>query len=155
MLMKIMHTKLLLFKPFKKEYMTTINIKLELKDQFLRDVLATAVWYGSSYWAGYENPVLHKWEGQGIADYQSITVNDLGDDEESKAKYEITLAKVAEGIERLIGRNFNSEESHAQCHVSYSAAMLRAVALGDAGNVDAELADIVLQLACFGHIVYG
>lgn len=133
--------------------MTTINIKLELSDQFLRDVLSIAVWYGSSYWAGFENPVMH--QGESYADYESITVNDLGDDEEAKAKYEINLAKVAEGIERLIGRNFNSEESHAQCHVSYSAAMLRAAALGDAGNVDAELADIVLQLACFGHIVYG
>lgn len=137
--------------------MTTINVKLELQDQFLRDVLATAVWYGSSYWAGYENPVLHKQEGQSYTDYQSITVNDLGDDhdEEAKARYEITLAKVAEGIERLIGRNFNSEESHAIPHVSYSSAMLRAAALGDAGNVDADLADIVLQLACFGHIIYG
>lgn len=135
--------------------MTTINVKLELQDQFLRDVLSTAVWYGSSYWAGFESPVAHNQEGQSYTDYQSITVNDLGDDEEAKATYDIDLAKVAEGIERLIGRNFNSGESHAIPHVSHSAAMLRAASLGDAGNVDENLADIVLQLACFGHIVYG
>lgn len=133
--------------------MNRINISIELQDQFLRDVLCIAVWYGSGYWAGYKDVETH--QGPHIAEIQSCVVQEFGDEEEMQSEHFVGLKQIARGIERLIGREFNSEESHAQCAVSYSAAMLKAAVTNDTGNVDAELADLVLQLACFGHIVYG
>lgn len=133
--------------------MNRINISIELQDQFLRDVLSTACWYGSAYWASFENAEL-KHNGH-YEDIISITILEKGGEEEIQSTHHINLVKIARGIERLIGREFNSEESHAQCAVSYSAAMLKAAVTNDGGEVDAELADLVLQLACFGHIIYG
>lgn len=133
--------------------MPTINISIELSDQFLRDVLSTACWYGSGYWAGFKDVESHK--GEIYDEVKGVTVLELADEDETISEHTIDLNKIALAIQNIIGRNFNSEESHAQCAVGYSAAMLKAAVTNESGEVDADLADLVLQMACFGHIIYG
>lgn len=133
---------------------TRITVTLDVKDQFLRDVLCTAVEGGSNYWAHFRS--VKRFKGEYGLEWEVVTVYEVGDSDASHtAKHVVGLPELREGVRRVIMGDMTDKASHANCHPSNGATLLQAVVTDDAGNVDADLADLVLQAACFGHIVYG
>lgn len=131
-----------------------INIALNVSAQFLRDVLCTAVEGGSNYWM-HASATKRVKVGEYI-EYEQVKVYETGDgDGDETAPRIIGLAQMAEGVRRMIARDFTSDKSHAMPYSKSAGEVLIAVVNDDAGNVDADLADLILQCACFGHIVYG
>jgi len=131
---------------------TAIAVTVNVTDDFLTYVLCTAVEGGSNYWAAFKTLDRRTVEGSDIEWYSRVRVRDHESDTEPVI---IGLGELHEGVRRVIAGDMNRKESHANCHPRYGAALLEAVVTDDAGNVDVELADLILQAAVFGHVVYG
>lgn len=132
--------------------MPHVLVPLEVSDDFLRNVLATACEGGSNYWAFFKS--LKSFPGQYGREWQQVRVTDSEGYAEQK-DYVIDLPELREGLRRMISRDFTSKESHAIPYAQSAGEVLIAVLENDAGQIDANLADLILQCACFGHIVYG
>ena len=130
-----------------------IQINLTVTDQFLRDVLCTACEGGSNYWAHFKS--LETFAGQFGKEWQKVRVTEYEDGEKKHAQHVIGLEEMREGVRRMIARDFTKTESHAIPYSKSAGEVLIAVVEDDAGNIDADLADLILQCACLGHIVYG
>ena len=127
-------------------------IAINVSDQFLRDLLCVCCEGGSTYWA-YFTPIKN-FKGEHGPEWQKVRVSDVEGDEE-ETQFVIDIPELREGVRRLIAREFNRPESHAQCAAGYSTEIFQAALTNDCGQIDAGVADMVLQMACFGHIVYG
>lgn len=129
----------------------TITIELPVSDQFCRDVLCTAVEGGSNYWASFT--VLDTYQDGNIREYQRVQARD--EEADDGTTWIVGLDELREGMRRLVHQDYSNKASHATPHPQYSAAMVAALRDADAGQIDANLADIIFQLAAFGHLVYG
>lgn len=129
----------------------TVQIPVELTDQFLSDVLVTAfdgAYGGCWYWA----------EPDGEGAYQidprrdvwcRVRIVERGDPTEispaSRRHFEVTHELLAAGMEKIL-----------RSEVLPARGDLRAAILEqDGGNIDAGDADTIVQIACFGDLVYG
>lgn len=130
-----------------------LNIALSVSAQFLRDVLCTAVEGGSNYWATFQT--LETFAGKHCPEYQKVRIHETEDVDGEATPITVDLAFLAEGVRRMVARDFTSDKSHAMPYSKSAGEVLIAVVNDDAGNVDADLADLILQCACFGHIIYG
>lgn len=133
-----------------------ITLTLEPSAQFLRDVLCTAVEGGSNYWARFK--VLNRVQGEHVEEYDRVRVMEYGDDDKAQSQHDIGLPELAEGLRRALAGNMGTGADHENVAASYRADLFAALISepgGDAANVDANLADIVLQAAALGCIVYG
>lgn len=108
--------------------------------QFLADVLTTAVEGGTGYWAAIGG---YKFEPASEAQaFFHI------EDEPDRQPEFVGLDAIAKGIGRVLDPEFKVR-----------ADIREQVALGsrenDAGEIDADGADVIVQAAIFGEIVYG
>lgn len=110
------------------------------RTDFLANIIVTAVEGGISYWATIED---YQWEQD--ADHNMTMAMTRIRDDDTGQTYHVTLDVVELGLERC------KEHSDAQ--------MLKAIvgieATNDASNIDAEAADVIIQLATLGTIKYG
>lgn len=117
--------------------MTTAT--LTARQQFLNDVLITAVEGGINYWAE-------------VSDYDhgddvrvaSVRILDLEDGRE----YRLTAKMLANPIMQIIN-------GPVQVRDDIRIAIFDGERLLDAAEIDAECADVIVQVALFGRIVYG
>lgn len=112
-------------------------------DQLCAAILCTANEGGIGYWA-YTSNILRteadEWE------YASFVVEDtMGEDD---WRHVVDYDAVRRGIAKML-------EPDAKVRHSTVAHTLNAVANDDAGEIDADVADAIVQFACFGEIVYG
>jgi hypothetical protein len=122
-----------------------INFNLDVSDEFLHDIFITANESGySDYWAI-----------TGLIRYNRLHVAEYGDSVEMVSEKTITFPMLRQGIKRVLTRQMNNPAPYANIHSRYSGRLLAALLEQDSGQVDGELADIILQAAYFGHIVYG
>lgn len=137
-----------------------VNITFDLTDQFLSDCLTTATESGTAavwYWAYGEEVIRAKaGDGSGL-DALSVTClkglsDDTGsdNDEEGNPKVfgDVTLDTVALGIQRIL----SGEVGISPHLVAY---LVSAVKEQDAGDVDADVADCIVQAGLLGELVYG
>lgn len=123
----------------------TVTVHIEVSLQTLRDLLCTAVEGGSTYWARFSVAEADRTEH---LDYLRVKVTEL---EASRADVHrinryVSAEDLAQGIRRLA-------EAAAKDDGSFpAAAMHLARALSDH---DATTADVVLQMAVFGEVIYG
>jgi hypothetical protein len=115
------------------------------REEFLADIIVTAVEGGTGYWADVEQ-YRHDTPAETRA-----TLFEM--DEDAPGGYStngeaVTLDTIAHGIglirERIVPINSN-----------YRLEILRADAQNDAGMIDAEYADAIVQAALFGELRYG
>lgn len=129
-----------------------ITVKFTLSDQLLRDVLCTALEGGIGYWAEASDieTVEVEVNGSPMQEYVGCTLTDCEgtDDEGNDWTHKVTLDTVAEGIRRIMARE-------ARARRDIEDAIRAAVADADAGTIDADAADVIMQVALFGEIVYG
>ena len=112
-----------------------IHVTIELEPEFLQEVLTTAVQGSITYWAE------SKLYGDDL--YELTSAMDPADFEPCA----LSVGSIAMGIRRALERNNCAK--HIWTQIS------NAVHYQDAGYIDADCADVIVQLALFKEIVYG
>lgn len=105
------------------------------RQDFCRDVLITAIEGGINYWSvtlSYDPE-----EGQ-------ATVSPI----DSNAIYAVTLQLIETGIDRILGEQVSVP-------IRVQAEIEEAWADYDAGMIDADAADLIVQVGLFQAVVYG
>jgi len=111
----------------------------EEREEFLADVMTTAVEGGIGYWSRVRG---YKWDcppAEATVEVQSI------DDRKWAV---VTIGTIAKGI----GKVFRDE---VKINPELRKRIIRASVQNDAGELDASDADAVLQVGIFGEVVYG
>ena len=111
----------------------TVTLKLTVSDQALRDLLVTAVEGGANYWAEFTRV-------KRDADLNILSVV-VRDQETLGCDWLVTPHTLVLGLQRLADATWKRAHDH-----------LHAAVVEDG---DAETADVVLQMALFGELVYG
>lgn len=119
-----------------------IALKPELRAEFLWDIFVTACEGGINYWASFE--LYHHSHG-GIPDHEGFIAR-IVDTEEVK-RYEIQQATIENGLRIVL-----SGKANLRSDLKSSIAL--ASMETDAGYIDAEAADCIVQAGLFGHILY-
>jgi hypothetical protein len=124
--------------------------------EFLGDIISAALEGGIGYWSQcsqyqYElNGEIKVAVGKRQGDEPRATVHELNDDESGYKDegLEITLEAVEKGLDMILGELVAVAEYHRE-------SISRASDRNDAGDIDADDADVIVQVALFGAIVYG
>lgn len=109
-----------------------VMLEIELSDEFLDDVIEAALAGGIQYWASIMG--------------RSGKVYAIRDDDEGKRML-LTHEAVARGITKALSKDFCLNDT-------IRATIYRGASQSDAGDIDAEAADVIVQAAMFGGIVY-
>ena len=110
---------------------------------FLNDVIVCAVEGGIGYWSQVRDYRWEKDDDWNITE-ASATVVPFDDPK----VYKLTWETVEDGIRKVLAGT-------VKVHSSYVGSIAVAAAEGDAGEIDAELADIIVQAGLFGEVIYG
>jgi hypothetical protein len=128
-------------------------MSLTERDEFIRDVAITAVEGGIGYWASC---MRYRWSNKQEGDlddmlpFPEITIvpaedeNDFMEQDITKETILLGLAQIADPNQKDIG-----------LHDSYRKKIVAAEAFLDACDIDAELADYIVQIGLFGKVIYG
>lgn len=123
------------------------------RDEFLRDVAITAAEGGIGYWSVLTK---YKWSATNSLDdmlpFPVMRIEPSEDPEDFKA-CNITKRTIQKGI-ALIG-NPDVTDDELQLAPTYRRQIIGASKLNDACNIDAELADHIVQAGLFGKVIYG
>jgi len=122
-----------------------VKIDVELDDQFLGDIMTTALEGGIGYWSACSK--VKRLEDLTIV---SCLIHEITDDE---SDYEekgvpLTLKDIGRGLQLLLS-GYVGVNSTVLGYIS------RGVAEQDAGHIDADAADAIVQAALLGDIKYG
>lgn len=128
-------------------------VTVPISDQFLKDVFCTAIETPPSDWFVFKDP--ERVPGEHYPEYVSVIVEDWGDSDQPQSTKKIGMDDLRRGIAGIISGQMLDGAGHANLCDSYRAEILRAIMDDDAGMVDANHADSIMQAAYFGHIVYG
>jgi|TARA_R110002074_G_scaffold120750_2_gene254676 hypothetical protein len=127
--------------------MNIINRRLEIQDKLIGDILCTAFEGGITYWANNVS-CKDKEDMQKVGGYKHeyLTKTKLKDaimyihESETGEKYPITKKSIIDALQKMDTPEYR-----------YTEALNRLLN----GDWDAIDADIVVQTACFGEVVYG
>jgi hypothetical protein len=127
--------------------MTTqkVQIEMELKDAFLAAVLCTAIEGAIEYWASVPKDSVVSREDDYVS--AKIVESEASTDGEDPKEKTIGYAELADGIRKALLVNPLDPDIRAS--------ILQAVCEDDAGFIDAQAADVIVQMAVFGELVYG
>lgn len=125
----------------------------EERDEFIRDIAITAVesgYDGIGYWASCRK---YKWSSVTPASldhmlkFPEIRITPAEDPEDFKDQ-NITAATIRKGLRLIVDGTVKVRED-----------LFKAIALAnrenDGGHIDADCADVIVQVGLFGEIVYG
>jgi hypothetical protein len=116
------------------------------RKQFLNDVICTAVEGGINYWSQVSE---YHW-GDEIE--TTVRVHELDENGIPDAiGVPITPAKIEDAIRLILTKNSKDDYIHPRVRSQIFAGSVE----NDAGDIDADLADIIVQFAMFGELVYG
>jgi hypothetical protein len=133
--------------------------RVEARQQFLADIIITAVEGGTGYWATafeyrHETATLTRVVLVPNETYEeAFEIAFAGGPEVDKTwlkqhGYEVETWQVEAAIERIIDRR-------ADVGLNLRARLQFASSNNDAGDIDAGDADSIVQIVCFGEVVYG
>jgi len=130
-----------------------ITIPVTLDPQFLHDVFVTALEGGIGYWSDCHE---YRWSlgapshEADLVGFYATVVDAEGDDD---TVHRIDRPAIVRGVERILTGQATCCGKPIGSHLVGTVA--RAVVGGDAGDIDAEIADVIVQIGLFGEIVYG
>lgn len=140
--------------------------RTEEREQFLGDIITAAVEGGTGYWAQVsqyqwldrfsvtlgvaETAEISVSVGQRQGEQTRATLHEMNDDETGyKAEgLNLTLDAVATGIGRIV-------RGDVAINANLRKLIGQASRENDAGNIDADAADVIVQAALLGDVVYG
>lgn len=130
-----------------------VSVEVELSPQFLADVLTTAVEGGITYWATLAQVYRAK-DGDPLPldDLSVYGVDVHEEDDGGHVHRAVTLDTVHTGIHRIVSGSV--EIAPSLRHV-IAGAVLGYGEGPDAGDIDADAADVIVQAGLFGEVVYG
>jgi len=133
---------------------------VEVDDEFLSDIIAVALEGGIGYWSQADQIVRESEYGVVLTmrpecnwRYRECVLYQSNDDEsgyDEAHPLKLDRAAIVLGLSRML--DFGNDLKVA---MRYRTTTLEAVVEKDAGNIDAELADIIVQVALLNDIVYG
>lgn len=125
-----------------EDYFVTVEKKINVTQQDIDDIMATALEGGITYWCNKATVV-----GDYLGEYASEQISRGGTlilhDAEEDYEYVLNIDNFLEGLQQAI------EDHWFEDYEWYIGNEL------DTCNVDAEVADVIIQLALFGDIIYG
>ncbi len=108
------------------------------REQYLDDILTTAVEGGIGYWSVGRNYV---WSDDGPT---SVEIREDGED----IWHTVDRSTIRKGMKILLS-------GATSVHESYLQTLRQANRDNDAGDIDAEIADMIVQVGVLGDVVYG
>jgi hypothetical protein len=108
---------------------------------FLGDVIVTATEGGTGYWAYASD---YHWEDEDPSK-NTVTLTAMDDPATERV---VTIETIAHGLAKL-------RKGEGQVNSRIRAEILEADRANDAGDIDADGADVIVQIALFGELVYG
>lgn len=121
-----------------------IKIERELSDEFVADVMCTMVESGEAALWCWASPIDISRD-----DDLNVLRIEVREDTEEMERFVIDPVRVAEALQTLL------DAPEPLC-ADYIMEYIRdGVAESDAGCIDAEAADVIAQVVCFGEVVYG
>lgn len=125
--------------------MHKFTIEHEVSDEFLADILITAVEGGINYWAQVESYT----HSRGPEYTRAMLTPADGEAGGWPAKHVVLdTTVVLTGLQRVLGHKVGCGEEVMNWIVSGSLN-------DDAGEIDADAADVIVQAGIFGELVYG
>lgn len=124
-------------------------VKSPARTEFLNDVLVAALEGGIDYWAdisSYQFPSEEHWQTKSVS---ALVRESEGDDGAPGRWRNVTISTAAEGINLIMKR------ADIQVAPGVRKAIAGASVTNDAGDVDADLADVIIQVALLGEVRYG
>ena len=118
---------------------TTVTTTLHLTDEFLRDVLTTAIEGGVTYWSRVSE---YQWDNPNPNQVYAVLVETEVYDHEPE-EHRVTLDTVVTGIQRVLAK--------PQLRLGLAAHIFAL----DAGDIDADDADVIVQMGLFDQVIYG
>lgn len=127
----------------------SVNITIDITERMVSDILISALdnpYGGARYWV--QNVRVKSNDAEDILDeiWYSATFEDSYGDH--NPKYFVNGEKVIAAIQDILNQNVTT--SQIICDT-----LSKAIREDDAGYVDADVADVVLQVAVLGEITYG
>ena len=125
-----------------------MSTRTATRTQFLTDVLTTAVEGGINYWAQVTS---YTWNTEVVAD-RGVTITDV---EDSGATVRVTVASIATALGKFTRGTAEEAAALVGVHPSYVSQIRTANRENDGGEIDAEYADMIVQVAALGEVIYG
>lgn len=118
------------------------------EEQFLSDIITAAVEGGIGYWSQVQDYDWFNYFDRPAEEFYptTVTVFDTEEHGEDAEPMHLTIEKVAEGINKLITGWPGAYTTN------YT---LKGLSTLDAGEIDSDAADVIVQCALLGEIVYG
>lgn len=134
----------------------TYTVKLVVPEQACMDIMCTAAESGSNYWL-QDYP--HEWrrcqfEGKSYSDYAGLKISNARKGTEGEGSDPVKKRINSEDIAKAITRCIELAGKDGGCHPRYIGELVASID-GDGCSADAELSDIILQIAVFGKVIYG
>lgn len=137
----------------------TISIPVEVSDEFLADVITCAMEGGIGYWsvASHYQYISDAGEvcvhagtrSSGDRDDTYAVVREIDDDGEATGDpHTIDSETIVKGLGLITGPEF-------RMGAKQRGGILAAVSTHDAGMIDSDDADVIVQAGLFGKVVYG
>lgn len=127
----------------------TVHIAFHISDQLCADILCTALEGGIGYWSAADDIVKQTGTDPGciVTDYVSCTLHPAENDEDFEPVV-LDYAAIRRGIARVLSPGFQVSSLIADY-------VRRGVAENDAGHIDADAADCIVQAGVLGEITFG
>lgn len=122
-----------------KKFTVRPQIEVNLTQQDIDDIMVAALEGGINYWCR-EAEVVGKYLGEYASDQISRGGSLIFHDTESSDKWELTLEKFLNGVKLYFEQG---------CHVRVEDNAI------DAGDIDANDADCIIQFSLFGEVQFG
>jgi hypothetical protein len=120
-----------------------VNLKaVEVDGDFLDSIITTAVEGGTNYWAYCME---YEWEGVEQTSAKLVEMEDYDENESDATVFTITRDSVINALQKILDED----------RFYVSDYIMQAVKENDAGYIDANDADYIVQVACYGEVVYG
>lgn len=132
------------------------------RTEFLSDVLCAALEGGIGYWSAADDITRTPDDGMIGWHYSAVTLFEIGDGDDACSVndgrcrgHRVTLDTVASAVNKI------SKTKRADCpgaggfHYGYVNTVRDASMENDGGEIDADAADIIVQVAALGSVVYG
>lgn len=122
------------------------------RKQFLHDVFVTALEGGIGYWSQaskYHWSVDADGEQEDLDGFVAI-IHEWDEDANDYGSKKLTVNRqvIQSGIRALADKSFQVRDDIRKT-------VLAASAMNDSGDIDAEIADVIVQAGLFGEVIYG
>lgn len=138
----------------------TLELTVPVDEQLLHDVMVTAIesgHFGIGYWAEVKNIKRHPEDGTSKAldilefmcrEQDASTPDRMEGTGKPGRWIKVDAAKVLAGYKVCLKKDFKLRQDIKD-------AITRSVMDGDGGDIDSDAADVLIQAALFGTLVYG